>query len=96
MKSKKSFLSPETEEEQKFMQAIQQAERQNSGEIRLQIRNQTEENASTLDTTKKKFSRLGMSETKDHNGILFYISVNQRNFSILRDKEIDKVVTPEF
>lgn len=94
MRSKKYFLSPE--EEQRVIQAIQKAERQTSGEILVHIRNQAEEDISTLDAAQKIFSRLGIDQTKDHNGILFYISVNQRNLIILGDEGIDKAVTPRF
>ncbi|XOD67838.1 MAG: TPM domain-containing protein [Flavobacteriales bacterium Tduv] len=94
MKSKKKFLS--REEEQQVVQSIKQAERETSGEIRVHIRTQTEENISTLDMAQKAFSQLGIDQTKDRNGVLFYISVNQRNLTILGDKGINKSVPPEF
>lgn len=94
MRRKNSFLS--AEEERELVQAIQQAEKQTSGEIRIHIHNRSEENIPMLDAAQKIFFQLGMDQTKKRNGILFYVAVNQRSLTILGDEGIDKIVPPRF
>jgi uncharacterized membrane protein len=75
--------------------AIQAAERNSSGEIRVHIEKvcPTE---NVLDRAAEVFIELGMSNTAQLNGVLFYLSIDDRKFAVLGDKGIDKVVPANF
>lgn len=81
-------------EEQEIVAAILEAERNTSGEIRVHI-----ESHSRLDhdeRAKEVFHLLKMDNTKQENGVLIYIAVNDRKFAIYGDQGIDKVVPANF
>ncbi|NNJ89313.1 MAG: TPM domain-containing protein [Eudoraea sp.] len=87
-----AFLSPQ--EEQEVVNAILKAEKNTSGEIRVHI-----EPATTLDPYERAqevFLTLKMENTKDSNGVLLYIAVNDRTFVIYGDKGINEVVSKTF
>jgi uncharacterized membrane protein len=78
-----------------IIMAIQAAERNSSGEIRVHIEKIcTTENV--LDRAAEVFIDLGMSNTAQQNGVLFYLSIDDRKFAVLGDKGIDKVVPENF
>lgn len=81
-------------EEQEIVDAILKAEKNTSGEIRVHIEAHTR-----LDHYKRAqevFHLLKMDNTKQENGVLIYVAVNDRKFVICGDKGIDKVVPPDF
>ena len=87
-----AFLSPE--EEQEVVTAILKAEKNTSGEIRVHI-----EPSTTLDPYERAqevFYTLKMENTKDANGVLLYIAVQDRTFVIYGDKGINEVVSDTF
>jgi uncharacterized membrane protein len=87
-----AFLS--AQEEQEVVNAILEAEKNTSGEIRVHI-----EPTTTLDPYERAqevFYRLKMENTKDSNGVLLYIAVNDRTFVIYGDKGINDVVSNTF
>jgi uncharacterized membrane protein len=87
-----AFLSQE--EEQEVVNAILKAEKNTSGEIRVHI-----ESGTTLDPYERAqevFYTLKMENTKDSNGVLLYIAVNDRTFVIYGDKGINEVVSKSF
>ena len=49
-----------------------------------------------LERAKEVFHFLKMDETELHNGVLFYVAVDDKKFSILGDKGIDKLVPETF
>jgi len=72
--------------------AIQAAELNSSGEIRIHIEKIcTTENV--LDRAAEVFVNLGMANTAQQNGVLFYLSIDDRKFAVLG---IDKVVPANF
>lgn len=78
-----------------IVRAIQAAERNSSGEIRVHIEKVcSTENA--LERAAEVFINLGMGNTAQQNGVLFYLSVDDRKFAVLGDKGIDKVVPENF
>ncbi|WP_267739992.1 TPM domain-containing protein [Myroides injenensis] len=91
MATTRDFLSPQDELE--IVQAITDAEKGSSGEIRVHI--ETNSNKEPLERAKEVFFELGMDKTKDRNGVLFYICINSRFFVILGDEGIDKKVQNE-
>lgn len=75
-------------------EAIRQAERRTSGEIRVSVsRFFWGDIAKVADRT---FARLGMDATRDRNGILFFIVPSRRRFVVLGDAGIHARVGPEF
>jgi len=86
------FLSEE--EEQEIVQAILEAEKNTSGEIRVHIESHTR--LEHFDRAKEVFHLLKMDNTKDENGVLIYVAVNDKKFVIFGDKGIDKAVHENF
>jgi len=90
--SPKEFLGKENES--LIVKAIGKAENQTSGEIRVHVENKCSEEV--LDRAAWLFKKLKMHETKDRNGVLIYLSVNDRKFAIIGDAGINKVVPEGF
>jgi len=88
----KEFLGKENEK--LIAKAIENAEHQTSGEIRVHLESKCSEEV--LDRAAWLFKKLKMHETKDRNGVLIYLSVNDRKFAILGDAGINKVVPEGF
>lgn len=88
----RTFFS--TEEKEKILKAILEAELNTSGEIRLHIENECEEDV--LDRAAFVFKKLKMDKTVQRNGVLFYLAINSKKFAILGDKGINAVVPPDF
>ena len=86
------FLSKE--EEQEIVQAIVEAEKNTSGEVRVHIEKQSK--LSPLERAQEVFFELKMESTKDRNGVLFYVSVADKKFAIIGDKGINDVVAVDF
>jgi len=84
-------------EEQKvqIVKAIQAAELNSSGEIRLHIE-QNCPHPNVLDRAAEVFQTIGMTNTAQQNGVLFYLAVDDRKFAVIGDKGIDKVVPDDF
>ena len=86
------FLTPE--EEQEIIEAIQTAEQNTSGEIRIHIEHGSSMDA--FDRAKKVFHLLKMDNTKLQNGVLIYVNIAHKTFAICGDKGINEVVSPDF
>ncbi|HEX2976012.1 MAG TPA: TPM domain-containing protein [Bacteroidales bacterium] len=91
MKASTFFTS---EEQEKLLAAIKEAENETSGEIRLHI--ETSIKGDVLDEAAWAFSKLGMDKTKERNGVLFYMVVKDRKFAILGDAGINAKVPAGF
>jgi len=92
MSKTEDFLTPD--EEQEIIEAIQTAEQNTSGEIRIHI-----ERGSSIDAygrAKKVFRLLKMDNTKLHNGVLIYVDVEHKTFAICGDKGIHEAVSQNF
>lgn len=92
MKSPEYYLSEK--EEQAVVKAIQEAEKNTSGEIRVHIEKSSEKEP--LKRAKEVFLFLKMNETEARNGVLFYLAIEDRTFAILGDQGIDAVVPDDF
>lgn len=90
--SPKEFLGKENET--LIVQAIESAEHQTSGEIRVHIESKCKEEV--LDRAAWLFKKLKMHATKERNGVLIYLSINDRKFAIIGDSGINKVVPEGF
>ena len=92
MSKTEDFLSKA--EEQEIVLAIVEAEKNTSGEIRVHIEEHTEK--SPLERAQEVFFELKMDETKDRNGVLFYVCVSDKKFAIIGDKGINEAVESDF
>ena len=92
MSKVEDFLS--AQEEQEIVEAILQAEKNTSGEIRVHLESHTR--LDHFDRAKEVFHILKMDNTKEENGVLIYVAVNDKKFAICGDKGIHKVVPPNF
>ncbi|CAM4007377.1 TPM domain-containing protein [Flavobacterium antarcticum] len=92
MSKVEDFLTKE--EEQEIVQAIQIAEKDTSGEIRVHIEKTTSIDA--FDRALEVFNLLKMDETKLKNGVLIYLAVADKSFVICGDEGINDVVEDDF
>lgn len=92
MPKENQFLSKE--DEQEIVAAIQTAETNTSGEIRIHIEGTSEKEP--LDRALEVFEMLEMHQTEQRNGVLLYIAVNDHQFAICGDTGIDQVVADDF
>ena len=90
--SVENFFSKE--EKQQILDAISEAERNTSGEIRLHMEGHCQ--LDVLDRAAYLFGKLKMHETAQRNGVLFYLAVHDRKFAILGDAGINQVVPVNF
>lgn len=86
------FLSEEDEKE--VVAAIQKAEKKTSGEIRVHIEKTS--NGDIWDRAMEVFHLLKMDNTKQDNGVLIYVAIEDKNFIIYGDKGINEVVPSDF
>jgi uncharacterized membrane protein len=87
-----AFLSEE--EEQEIIKAIRIAEQNTSGEIRVHIEKSSNKDA--FDRAMEVFHYLKMDNTKQQNGVLIYVAVEDKTFVIYGDKGINDVVPKGF
>ncbi|MCY2685896.1 TPM domain-containing protein [Salinimicrobium sp. TH3] len=86
------FLNEEQEAE--VVAAIRKAESRTSGEIRVHIEKTSKGNI--WDRAMEVFHLLKMDNTKEDNGVLIYVAIDDRQFVIYGDKGINKVVPKDF
>lgn len=83
-----------SEDEAKIVAAIQSAETNTSGEIRVHLH---EKIAKTLiKDAQKAFKKMGMHRTAARNGVLIFLVPLQKQFAILGDQGINDVVPENF
>lgn len=82
-------------EQQLIIEAIKEAEKQTSGEIKVHIEKKCSAE-DVMERAKEVFGHLQMHLTNEHNGVLFYLAYEDRKFAILGDKGIYDKVTPDF
>src|SRR5688572_27643747 len=92
MPSAADLLNPSQQEQ--IVTAIQEAERETSGEIRVHLEDHTKTDA--LLRAEEVFLKLKMQETKDRTGVLIYAAVKDRKLAIIGDSGIHDVVGSDF
>jgi uncharacterized membrane protein len=75
-------------------EAIRQAERRTSGEIRVSVSRFFWGDVRRV--AERSFTRLGMTATRHRNGILFFIVPSRRRFVVLGDEGIHAKVGQDF
>ena len=83
---KKEFFTEA--ENQQIVQAIREAERMTSGEIRVFVEHRCRF-VDAMDRAFEVFTKLQMDHTKYRNGVLIYVAIRDRQFAILGDEGIN-------
>lgn len=81
-------------QEKEIIEAIEQAEANTSGEIRVHIENNCQ--IDPLDRAVEVFAALHMHQTKLRNGVLFYVALKSHKFAVIGDAGINAVVPDNF
>lgn len=92
MSKVEDFLSKVEEEE--IIEAIRIAELNTSGEIRVHIEKTAKTDA--FNRALELFHYLKMDNTKEQNGVLIYVAVEDKTFVIYGDKGINDAVPKNF
>ncbi len=87
-----NFLSEE--DENTLVKAIEKAELNTSGEIRVHIEKKCKKNV--LDKAAYTFKQLEMDKTALRNGVLIYLALEDKKFAIIGDKGINDIVPNNF
>ena len=93
LRKKKEFFN--AEEKQRIVEAIQQAEKQTSGEVRIFVENRCSY-MDALDRATELFFKHQMRNTADRNAVLVYMAVKDRQLAIFGDEGIHKKVGDEY
>ena len=93
-KKQASDLFSEKEKEQ-IVTAIQNAEHQTSGEIRVYIESDCPK-TETLDRAIELFGELEMHKTQERNGVLVYVAIKAKKLAIYGDSGIYERVGKDF
>ena len=81
-------------DQNRIVKAIQEAEQQTSGEIRVHV--QPKAGSDIRQFAERTFERLGMTKTALRNGVLLFIATEESRFVILGDRGIDQKVPTGF
>lgn len=92
MSKVEKFLS--RKEEQDIIEAIQKAELNTSGEIRVHLEGGA--NLEAFERAMEVFHYLKMDNTKQQNGVLIYVAIDTKTFVIYGDSGINNVVPDNF
>jgi uncharacterized membrane protein len=90
---KKDFFTEE--EQQQLVDAIQKAELQTSGEVRIFVESKCRY-VDALDRAKEIFFNLKMNETAERNGTLIYVAVKDKQAAVLGDEGIHQKVGQKY
>jgi uncharacterized membrane protein len=92
-KRKKEFFS--AEEKQQLVTAIQEAERNTSGEVRVFIESKCKF-VDAIDRAQEIFFNLKMEQTKDRNAVLLYLAMDDHQMALFADEGIYQRVGAEY
>lgn len=81
-------------EQAAIIEAIQLAEQNTSGEIRVHLEEKSEKDAYTR--ALEVFNDLKMYETNLRNGVLIYVAIDDKKFAICGDEGINAIVAADF
>ncbi len=90
---KKEFFSQE--ENDMIVQAIRDAEKQTSGEVRVFVESHCRF-MDPLDRAKEIFSRLQMENTTLRNGVIFYVAIKDKQLAIFADSGIHSATGQQY
>jgi uncharacterized membrane protein len=96
-----SFFKPKqqkffsADEEQKILEAVREAEKLTSGEVRLYIENKCRF-VDPLDRAAEIFLQLKMQETANRNAVLVYVAKTHRQLAVFADEGIYTKTAKDF
>ena len=82
------------DEQEQIVKAIESAELNTSGEIRVHLESLC--SGDPLERAVYLFNKLKMHKTKDRNGVLVYIAFESKKFAIIGDSGINAMVPDNF
>jgi uncharacterized membrane protein len=86
-----------TTEADQVTAAIAQAESGTSGEIRVFIERDFEnENGDPYERAREVFAELGMHHTAERNGVLVYLALRSQGFAVVGDEELHRRVGDDY
>ena len=74
-----------------IVESIRQAERRTSGEVRVYVERRCSY-IDALDRAVELFAELGMTETKERNGVLVYVALKDHQLAVYGDEGIHQKV----
>jgi uncharacterized membrane protein len=77
-----------------IVSAIREAEARTSGQIRLMISPAHVEDA--VAAAQKEFTRLGMQQSPERNGVLIFVAPRARKFAVIGDQAVHALCGDEF
>ena len=86
------FFKPE--EEERIISAIQSAEKNTSGEIRVHLEDNSK--GDIMEEAIQTFARLNMDKTEARNGVLIFLAPERKRFAIIGDEGINRLVPDNF
>ena len=89
MANKSGFFS--IEEDQQLIHALKQAELRSGGEVRVHLEHECDSSDPMLRAI-EVFDSLNMSDTKNKNGVLFYMAIKDQKYAVIGDQGIDSKV----
>jgi uncharacterized membrane protein len=90
---KKDFFS--ADEKQLIVDAIRNAERMTSGEVRVFVESRCSY-MDAIDRAVELFFKLQMDETEDRNAVILYVAMKDRQLAVFGDEGIHKKVGNEY
>ncbi|HKY61828.1 MAG TPA: TPM domain-containing protein [bacterium] len=81
-------------EEARIVAAIQAAEQETSGEIRIHLLRSDQ--GDLLNYAQQLLEKLGITRTRDRNGVLFLMELKSQRFAVVGDRGIHEKVGQEF
>jgi uncharacterized membrane protein len=81
-------------EKKKIMEAVQEAEKNTSGEIRVHLEYKTR--GPVYGHAQKVFQKIGMTKTAQRNGVLIFLATHDKKFAVLGDVGINEKVSEGF
>ena len=90
---KKEFFNEE--ERHLIVDAVQNAERMTSGEVRVFVESKCSY-VDAIDRAAELFFKLQMQETKDRNAVLVYVAMKDRQLAVFGDEGIHNKVGNEY
>ncbi len=81
-------------EKKQIAEAIREAEKNTSGEIRVHLERRVKEDV--LKRGRKIFEQIGMTKTEQRNGVLIFLATKDKEFAVLGDAGINEKVPEGF
>lgn len=81
-------------EKKQILIAVQEAEKNTSGEIRVHLEYKTR--GPVYGHAQKVFQRIGMTKTSERNGVLIFLATHDKKFAVLGDVGINEKVSEGF